>query len=78
MHHFVLVYDRRAGRLSAPIEDFEDSALGMKRRFELERLHRDDSSIEVVMLSASSEEQIRSTHSRYFKTLSELVADLKA
>jgi hypothetical protein len=64
VRHFVLVYDQREGRLMAPLEAFDDSVLGMKRRF--------------VMLSASSEEQIRSTHSRYFKTLGELVADLKA
>jgi hypothetical protein len=76
--HFVLVYDQRLGRLVAPIEDFADSDTGMKRRFELEREHRSEPTIEVVMLSAESEVQIRRTHSRYFKTTAELIADLKA
>ena len=76
MRQFVLVYDQRLGKLVAPIEEFEDTELGMARRFELERKFRDDPKIEVVMLGADSEEQIRSTHSRYFKTTAELLADL--
>ena len=78
VHHYVLVYDQRLGRLIPPIEDFTDSAIGMQRRFELERKYREDARIEVVMLSAESEEQIRSTHSRYFKTTAELLDDLRA
>ena len=77
MHHYVLVYDQRLGRLVADIEEFTDSEAGMERRFELERKHRGDPKIEVVMLSADSEAQIRRTHSRYFKTTAELIADLR-
>jgi hypothetical protein len=77
VQHFVLVYDQRLGRLVADVEVFGDSDAGMQRRFELERKFRDDPKIEVVMLSASSEEQIRRTHSRYFKTTAELLADLR-
>jgi len=74
---FVLVYDQRLGRLVAPIEEFTDTEAGMARRYELERKHRDDPRIEVVMLGADSEAQIRRTHSRYFKTTAELIADLR-
>lgn len=77
VHHFVLVYDQRLGRLIAPLEEFSDSAVGMQRRFDLERKHRHETTIEVVMLSAESEAQIRRTHARYFESLEELIAGLK-
>lgn len=77
VRQFVLVYDQRLGRLVAPIEEFADSQAGMARRYELERKHRDEPNIEVVMLGAESEDQIRRTHSRYFKSVGELLADLR-
>ena len=78
MRHFVLVYDQRLGHLVAPIEVFDDSAAGVARRFELERLHRHDNAIEVVLLGAETEDQLRRTHSRYFKTADEIIASLRA
>ena len=75
VRQFVLVYDQREGHLLS-IEDFADSEAGMNRRYELERKYRDESTIEVVMLGAESEEQIRRTHSRYFQTPGEILAGL--
>src|SRR5207237_7711399 len=48
----------------------------MKKRFEVERREIKDSDVEVVLLSASSREALKRTHSRYFKTGEQLTADM--
>ncbi len=73
---FLLVYDRRAGKLLLDREfgvSERDEAL--RQRFELEHRYRTDPNIEVVVLTAASRQVIEHTHGRYFKTIEEL-ADL--
>jgi hypothetical protein len=48
-----------------------DDALA--RRFDLEREYRLEPHIEVVLLYARSQDVLRRTHARYFKTVQELV-----
>jgi len=50
----------------------------MERRSEEERAHKDDSDVEVVLLTASSREALIRTHARYFKSVPELAAALAA
>jgi hypothetical protein len=71
MAHFLLIYDRPAGRLLRQ-EQFDTSAEAMQARFAAEREYAGQRRIEVVVLSADSEEALRRTHGRYFLSLSEL------
>jgi hypothetical protein len=71
--HFLLVYDRSKGELLAQ-ERFDTAAGAMAARRKAESAHRGSDGIEVVALSAESEEALRETHARYFLGLKELVA----
>lgn len=73
MPQFLIVYNQQTGdvELTPYTDDQRDAA--RDHRFELERLHRLDPHIEVVLLSARSEEVVRQTHARYFKSVRELV-----
>ncbi|HVF05113.1 MAG TPA: hypothetical protein VNA20_09750 [Frankiaceae bacterium] len=71
MRHFLLVFDRREGRLLRE-DAFDDPNEALRERFRTERLNRANQDIEVVVLSADSPAALRHTHSRYFLTLSEL------
>jgi hypothetical protein len=74
MRHFLLVYDRRRGAL-LETRPFDDRDAAFHARFEAERAHRTNPTIEVVVLSADSEEALRRTHARYFETVSEMAAN---
>lgn len=78
MTQFLLRYRRSTGDL-LQFEDLgPDRAAAMDRRLEEEKAHKDDSDVEVVLLSASSREALIRTHARYFKSVSELAAGLAA
>jgi hypothetical protein len=76
MKQFLLVYRRSAGEILA-LEDLGsiDPNAAMRRRFDLEMRERANSDVEVVLLSASSQEELVRTHARYFKTSEELTSD---
>jgi hypothetical protein len=79
MAYFLVVYDRLAGRLLeftrfGPEE--RDEALRVLFAREAEELG--NPSIEVVVLGAASEELLRTSHARYFKSAGELAAELAA
>ena len=65
LKHYLLVYDRRAGRVLSQRE-FPSQAAAMHARFESERLHRGNADIEIVVLGASSSQDLKRTHARYF------------
>ncbi len=73
---FLIEYDRAEGRL-VTIERFTDSdrknAEDVRLNLELE-LNLKGIQSEVVLLEASTEEDVRRTHRRYFETLAELTA----
>ncbi len=73
MPQFLIVYNRDTGDVT--IARYEDDArvAAQERRFALEREHRLEPNIEVVLLGARSEDVLRRTHARYFKTVRELV-----
>ena len=71
MSHFVVEYDRPAGRLlklTVFSDDERDAATTFLRDAETTKPDH----VEVVMLSADSKDTLLKTHGRYFKTLKEL------
>lgn len=72
MPQFLVVYNQLTGEveLSEYADDAREEAL--ERRFALERDHRLEPHIEVVLLGARSEDVLKRTHARYFKTVREL------
>ena len=72
--HVVLVYQRERRRLLLK-ESYTDGDQAMRRRFELER-QPEYVDMEIVVLSANSEETLRETHGRYFLTDAELIERL--
>ena len=78
MTQYLVRYRRSTGNL-LQFEDLgSDRAAAMDRRSEEERAHKDDSDVEVVVLTASSREALIRTHARYFKSVPELAAALAA
>ena len=72
MAHFLLVYDRNAGRLIRT-ERFDADSEALQARFDAEREFRGRPEVEIVALTAESEEDLLRTHGRYFLGLSQLV-----
>ena len=78
MTQYLVRYRRSTGDL-LQFEDLgPDRAAAMERRLEEERAHKDDSDVEVVLLTSASQEALIRTHARYFKSVSELAAALGA
>jgi hypothetical protein len=75
MRQFLLVYRRSLGELLS-IEDLGsiDPTAAMRKRFDVEMRWRRDRDVEVVVLSAPSQDALKRTHSRYFRTSRELAA----
>jgi hypothetical protein len=71
--HFLLVYDRSAGKLLR-LDRYAASSEAIEARFVAEAEFNGDPNIEIVALAAASENDLRRTHGRYFLGLSELVA----
>lgn len=71
MKHFLVVFDRRQGRVLRE-EPFDDAGEALKERFRTERLYAASDDVEVVVLSAASKDALRRTHARYFLTISEI------
>ena len=73
MPQFLVTYNQHTGEVRLDTYRDDQRAQAMADRFELERRHRLEPHIEVVLLSARSEALLRQTHARYFKTVRELV-----
>lgn len=73
MNYYVLIYNQAEGRV-LDVENYADvAAAALARRFELDRQYASDDDVEIVLLSAASEEALVRTHSRYFKSVHELL-----
>jgi hypothetical protein len=66
LHHFLLIYDLRAGQLVEQLDLGEDgdAAAAEYSRREAEYRHREG--FEIVLVGADSIDTIRETHSHYF------------
>jgi hypothetical protein len=71
MAHFLLIYDRDAGQLVRQ-QQYDDAVGAIAARFAAENEFAGRREIEIVALTAESEDALRTTHGRYFLGLSEL------
>ena len=71
MKSFLVVYDHARSECVS-VEEFQDAELALRKRLEIE-LGLLDQAIEVVVLVGESSQNIRRTHSRYFRSLAELI-----
>jgi hypothetical protein len=71
MAHFLLIYDRAAGKLLRE-EQFETEADALAARFAAEKDYGVLPDVEVLAISAASEEELKRSHGRYFLTSEEL------
>lgn len=69
--HFLVVFDRAEGRLLR-LDEYMDREAALKERFASERLHRQAPTVEVVVLTAASEDALRRSHSRYFQDVQQI------
>lgn len=68
MKHFILVYNRRNGSLLEQVEFAEeDRATALNELFDREGVYKTDTDVEVVLLSAGSVDELKRTHTRYFR-----------
>ncbi|RQX07558.1 hypothetical protein DLJ58_21245 [Micromonospora arida] len=72
MGNFLMVYDRAKGDVLR-LDRFPNQEAAMRQRFALERSNKDNPDIEIVVFVADSEDELRRTHARYFKSFSDLV-----
>jgi hypothetical protein len=73
MAHFLLIYDRAAGQLVRQ-QRYADAAAAIAGRFAAEKEFAQQPQIEIVAVTAESEDELRTTHGRYFFDLNELAA----
>jgi hypothetical protein len=73
MKHFLLVFDRSQGKLCS-LTEFEERSEALQARFDTEKLHRGQPSIEVVVLTAHSKADLRHTHARYFEDVRQMAS----
>ncbi len=66
MKQFLIIYRRSVGVLELFEDLGTDRAISSRRRLEAELAKAGDPDIEVVVLNAHSEENVRRTHARYF------------
>ena len=75
MSYFLILYSRSKGALiemdEFPAEQREEA---FRLRLEREIAHRQNPDVEVVVLAAPTRADLERTHSRYFKSVSELAA----
>lgn len=68
-----MVYNRRTGENSVREFSSGTGREAIRERFEQERQYRDNPDVEVVVLSSSSREELEETHSRYFRSVVDLL-----
>lgn len=72
--YFLVEYDREAGML-VTLSSFPENGLAQANRARQSaeiRLLREGRQLEVVLLEAESEDSLKKTHNRYFRSLSQL------
>jgi hypothetical protein len=71
MAHYLLIYDRAAGALLLQ-RPYETSAEALAARFEAEAEYGVQPNIEILAISAASEDELKKSHGRYFLSSEEL------
>jgi hypothetical protein len=68
---FLLIFDRE--KRQATVEEIADEDAVIARLFEAENRLRTEPALEVVLLTAADEDDLRRTHARYFESIDELL-----
>lgn len=68
---FLLTYNRRTREVD--VDEITDHHEGLARLFEAEQRLRHEPDLEIVMLAAEDEDDLRKTHSRFFESVDELL-----
>jgi hypothetical protein len=63
--HFLIVYDHAEQQLRE-LHEFTDAEKAAAAYADLERRHRDERNLEIVLVGADSIDTIRQTHGNYF------------
>jgi hypothetical protein len=71
MNLYLLIFDRTKG--SVEIREFSDPEEAVVNLLEAERRRAYAPELEVVLLNAADEEDLRRTHARYFESINELL-----
>lgn len=64
--HFILVFDRREGRLLEQISFGTHRVAAVAKYEEIEELHRDSPHMDIVLVGSDSIETVMVTHANYF------------
>jgi hypothetical protein len=75
--HFLLIYDRKAGKLLRK-QEYTTGTEALEARFAAEAEYGVKDNIEIVAISAASEEELMKSHGRYFFTSEQLGQRLTA
>jgi hypothetical protein len=68
VRNFLVIFNRRTGASSVSEFPVGCGREAIRQRFAVEREHRDDPDIEVVVLGSDSRDELERTHSRYFRS----------
>jgi hypothetical protein len=71
VRHFLVIYDRREGRILRR-GDYAGATGALEARFAAEREFQGQPDIEVVVLGGDSWQSVERTHSRYFRRVQDL------
>lgn len=64
--HFILVFDRRAGRLLQQLDFGTHASRAVAAYEELEREHHHNESMDILLVGSDSIETVKITHANYF------------
>jgi len=68
IRNFLLVYDRHCGRLVSQQDFGNDATAAVAEYQRLERLHRNEAEIDIVLVGSDSIESVMVTHANYFRS----------
>lgn len=66
IQHFILVFDRREGRLVDQVDFGTRSKAAVEKYEELEELYRNEAHMDIVLVGSDSIETVKVTHANYF------------
>lgn len=77
IQHFILVFDRHAGRLLNQLEFGTNASKALAAYENLEREHRENLSMDIVLVGSDSIDTVKVTHANYFDgSAKDLYADV--
>lgn len=66
IQHFILVFDRKVGRMVDQLDFGVEARQAVAKYEELEEQYRDDSHMDIVLVGSDSIETVKVTHANYF------------